>query len=545
MSHQRPNIVLVMADQLGAKFLGCYGSGVGSTPVLDGLAREGVRFTRFYAACPLCAPNRASILTGRSPEIHGVVTNNLAFPADMPTYAQVLGQAGYRTAGFGKFHQTPMQWAPPSDVRFLGFEESVVHEDPKWGPWLDWVRARHPTHYRAALAMVNGHGAQRGSRPDGERRQGASETQIRQRAEAFPEFMTPRLAASPWDRMYPSPLPPEVHDATFITDLALDYVRRRAAAADGRPFLCHVSYVDPHDPYDPPEPYASMFDADAMPAPAAAEWLAQGPALLDTNRDGYLAFRTIADNVAAVRRLRAFYHGSLRFLDDQIGRLVAGLRESGQWANTLLVFTTDHGDMLGDHGLIAKGLPHYDAAIRCPLIVAGGAVRPGVSDQLAGSLDLFPTLCDWAGLPPGDRPPCEGLSLASACAGTVEVAERSEIAVSGGEADTVLSRDGWRLTRYLRSEAGQLFDLRADPDEQANRYQDPACRDRKIELLERLVRARQAPRQMPSYRALPARDGRRWLVDAGRSVPAQPLTLSPWVQEGPRPEWRGTDPFLT
>ncbi|MCL5270546.1 MAG: sulfatase-like hydrolase/transferase, partial [bacterium] len=147
---KRPNIIL--ADQLAASFVGCYGSGVNSTPTLDRLAAEGVRFDRAYAHVPVCAPNRATILTGRSQEIHGVVTNNLNLVHDGPTYADVLQREGYRTGSFGKFHLSPMMYPLPRNFNFLGFDESVPSEDPRLGPWIDWIEREHPEAYEQALA---------------------------------------------------------------------------------------------------------------------------------------------------------------------------------------------------------------------------------------------------------------------------------------------------------------------------------------------------------------------------------------------------------
>ncbi len=122
------NIIFITADQLAARWLGCYGSGVDSTPTLDRLAAEGVRFERCYATFPVCAPNRATMLTGRSPVVHGITTNNYVLRTDMPTYAHVLQRQGYRTGGFGKFHQTPMHM-PVGDMAHLGFDESVVSDE--------------------------------------------------------------------------------------------------------------------------------------------------------------------------------------------------------------------------------------------------------------------------------------------------------------------------------------------------------------------------------------------------------------------------------
>ncbi|MDF1514451.1 MAG: sulfatase-like hydrolase/transferase [Anaerolineae bacterium] len=528
-----PNIILITADQLAASFVGCYGSGVNSTPCLDTLAHRGTQFTRYYASSPVCAPNRATMLTGVSPEIHGIVSNHFALPNDTPTFAHVLRQHGYRTGIFGKIHQTPMQWAPPDNVAYLGFDESVISEDPKWGPWLDWVQAHHPDHYAAALAMTNSHSGVRGPDLPMDGIQGGSEEQRALKAQVYEDAMQKRMDASAWDRMYPSPLPAEVHDTVFITECGLDFIQR-AARHHAEPFFCQISYVDPHDSYDPPEPYASMFDPDAMPDPLPAEWKAQGPAFLDKVRDGYLNFRAICEDTPAIKKLRALYHGSVRLIDDQIQRLVNELEAMGLWENTILVFTSDHGDMMGDHGLIAKGVPHYDSCIRCPLIVTGADINQDVSDRLLCTLDLFPTLCDWAGVPTEDIPPYEGMSFA------VPGHDRQDIVVSIGPADSIITADGWRLTRYSHQDTGQLFNLQDDPAEQHNLYDEPGWSGRKIHMLERLVKLRAAPRLQVQYRTLPSRDNHRWNATNNRSWPDYQLQPSPWVEPGPKPEWQGS-----
>ncbi len=537
MAGTTPNIVFFLADQLGARALGCYGSGVNSTPNLDRLAREGVRFDRYYATAPVCAPNRATILTGRSPEIHGVTTNNYALQSDNPTYAHVLRRRGYRTGGFGKFHQTPMLWPVPTSLDFLGFDEAVVSEDPKWGPWIDWVHEKYPEHYAAALAMTNGHSGRQGPYARGDLMQGASQAQVDRKAKTYPRVMQPRIDASPWSRMYPSPLPPEVHDTTFITECGLDFIRRSEEGS--APFFCHISYVDPHDPYDPPEPYASMFNPDDMPDALPAEWEEQGPALLRSNQTSYLKFDTIAHNPAAVRKFRALYHGSLKLIDDQVGRVIDHLKTTGLWENTIVVFSTDHGEMLGDHGMIAKALPHYDLGIRCPLIVAGGPVRAGAEDRLSCSLDLFPTFCEWAGIGGEALPPLEGKSFAGFCGDWAGKESWNEVAVSISNIDTIIAAEGWRLTQYGPGQ-GQLFNLEEDPGEQHNLHEDPEHLPKKAELLERLVALRARPRLVGQYRNLGVQDGRKY--DTGRRM--EPCVLydnppSPWTVEGPRPEWKG------
>ena len=203
-----------------------------------------------------------------------------------------------------------------------------------------------------------------------------------------------------------------------------------------------------------------------------------------------------------------------------------------------------HGEMMGDHGMIAKGMPHYDTGIRCPLIVTGGVVRQGVSDRLCCSIDLFPTFCMWGGVPEESIPPCEGKSFASSCTvfqdGTVDAQEGwQEVAVSIGDVDSVITNDGWRLTRFSSQDAGQMFNLKEDPQEQHNLYHDPQYQNKKIELLERLVKTRTQPRIVPQYRNLASRDGQRWLTNDGVSWPEYPTRPSPWLMDDPKPEWQG------
>ncbi|MCL5269488.1 MAG: hypothetical protein M1457_02790, partial [bacterium] len=183
--------------------------------------------------------------------------------------------------------------------------------------------------------------------------------------------------------------------------------------------------------------------------------------------------------------------------------------------------------------------PHYDTGIRCPLVVAGGPVRQAAPvDRLSCSLDLYPTFCEWAGVE--RTPPCEGKSFAALCAGG-----RSpgwpEVAVSIGSVDSVVTADGWRLTRFSKGNEGQIFNLRDDPGEQHNLYHNPEYAEKKTQLLERLVKVRMLPREVLQYRNLPDKDGRKWSTDSGKTWAVTPVKPSPWLEDGPKPEWHGKD----
>lgn len=536
---KQPNIVLIMADQLAASFIGCYGSGVASTPNLDTLAENGCRFTRNYAAAPVCAPNRACILTGRSTSINGICFNNFSLGGENPAYPHVLRRNGYVTGGFGKFHVTPMMWPVPRNLEHLGFEESVVSEDPKWGPYIDWVKENYPQYLDRVIAITNDHSGQRGASVPVETLQGATKEEVENKKQWFEEYMRPRMEESLWDRMYPSPVPAEAHDTRYITELGLDFINRHAGK--DQPFFCHISYVDPHDPYNPPEPYASMFSPEDMLDALPQEWTEEDFPYLAQAQKGYLRFDKIKDSPEAVAKLRALYHGSIKFIDDQIGRVIARIKDLGIWDDTIIIFTTDHGDLMGDHGLIAKGETHYDACIRTPLIVSGGPIAKGVvSERLTSSLDLYPTLCAWAQTPKEELPPIEGISFANVCTG-VSDDPHQEIGVMMGNSSTIITQDGYRLTLHTAQKlTGQMFYLRQDPFEQHNLYRDPAYNAKKQELLERLVRIKNRPATVPQYAVLPVKDGRAFINDGcTKSIPLYPQTRSPWHEDIPKPCWRG------
>ena len=501
MNTGRPNIVFISADQLGAKWLGCYGSGIDSTPVLDRLAHEGMRFDRCYANFPLCAPSRATFLSGRSVYAHGVVTNNHCYPPGLPTYAHILRRTGYRTGGFGKFHQRPMHLPVEGDAAYLGFDESLVTEDPKW-PWYDWVKKKFPEHAETALSMC-WRWPTMPPRAESERAQELRSALHRKRHDTYG-----------WSWLGPSPLPSEMHDTTYITNLGLDFMQRHTREHGGRHFICHISYVDPHDPYDPPQDYADIYSPADMPEPLAAEWIEDGIEFLRIAQENN-NFDSLYEKTEITAALRALYHSSLKYMDDQIGRIVDWLQNSGLWKNTILLFTTDHGEMLGDHGHITKGAKHYDAGIRCPMIVGGGPVSRGTSDDLVCTLDLAPTFCDWAGTAEQDIPPLEGRSFAPQCRGKEPDEWRNAVFIGGGNLSSVITDDGWRLTHYPRQKQGQMFNLNEDPDELYSLYADPAHAQRKTALLETLVDVSCSGLTRAHYRNLPVYEETKFMPQGG------------------------------
>jgi len=481
----RPNIVFIQADQLAARQLQCYGHGVPSSPTLDRLAREGVRFDRCYTTFPVCLPNRASMLTGRTPVIHGLAGGGTKLLDDHPCYADLLKTAGYRVGGFGKFHREGTNSPHPRVLDDIGFDEFAIVEDDKRGPYLEWIEKEHPDYYEMALGRLGKHQGH------------LTDEQMAARERARAKVFRPLLEKMKYAHMFPSPFPAEVHDTTWITDLGLDFMKRQRAEHPDRPFFCQISYVDPHDPYDPPKPYDTLFSAKDMPDPLPAAWLEPGHRYLsEWNALNCKAMREQAPE--RFKEAAALYHGSIRFIDDQIARVIAFLEEQKLVENTIVVFTTDHGDLMGDHGLMAKFV-HYDGSIRSPLLVWGAGVGPRVTDRLTCALDFFPTFCDWAGVDREAWPPLEGKSFAALCRGGEAQDTWDAVAVWSADIQSVVTDDGWRLTRYFETDEGQMFDLRDDPDEQQDLYASPAHAAKRQELLERLVKVTARPASIPRY----------------------------------------------
>jgi arylsulfatase A-like enzyme len=486
-----------MADQLAASFIGCYGSGVASTPTLDRLASEGTRFDRCYAHVPVCAPGRAAIFTGRSAEINGMVTNDLVLRNDNPTFVQVLRDSGYRTGGFGKLHLTPWQEQLPEDFACFGFDESVRSIDSRYGAWLSWIEKEHPDYYEMALGSCFPMAYMK--------EYGKDVIDIRPAWEAARrKHFDARRQASEWAPMYSSPLPAELQQTTFITNVSLDFMQRHTEQHPDKPFLCYVSYCNPHHPYDPPAPYDTMFEPADIPDPVPMAVDRYSCKSLDGCRDISGVRHLSADTI---KKVRAFYHGLLRLIDDQVARIVDHLKESGQLENTIIVFTTDHGDMMGDHGFFYKGIMHYDSCARVPLIARGSGVQEGVSDRLTSSLDIFPTFCEWAGV---DRePPLEGNSFASACRQEDYGDGWPAVTVEFCNARSIVTDDGWRLTVYDEDGEGQLFNLREDPREQNDLFRDPAWTSKLLELYHLHVRAYTRMGMVVQHRNLSMVEGRQ------------------------------------
>ena len=473
--NRRPNILLITADQLRCDALSIYGNRVMNTPNIDKLAEEGVVFDSTFCQNPYCMPSRWSIFTGRYPRHHGVRENGVVFRRDEITLAKVLKNNGYSTGAFGKMHLTPQLATRYEDENWpkddFGFLVKHLTNDSKRGEYLDDLKARNIQVYREVLEQ--------------------GELKIKEDLASAAERAFD-LGPQVWENK----VPPELHQTSWVADKFVDYL----GGSNRKPFFAWVSFVDPHHPFDPPEPHASMYDPEKMPLPSRRdnEFDDKPPHFtrmlkgLSPGNEKY-DFTTISD--LGWQTIKSRYYGMVSLIDYNIGRILEKLKSSGLYEDTIIVFTSDHGELLGDHGILFKGPFHYDCLIRVPLIIKWGDRICGGSriNEISQHIDLVPSLLSYAGIPvPGG---VQGRSLQPLIDGDREtiydyaLIEHNNMAW-GLNMKTLRSQD-WRMTYYAGRSFGELYDLSKDPNEFTNLWDSEDYRevrdDLKSILLDRLI----------------------------------------------------------
>lgn len=493
----RPNILLITTDQQRFDHLGLMGLNAVATPHMDRLGREGVHFRRAYCPSPICTPSRVSLLTGRYPSHHYAYSIGVtADPFPRPTLGDLLGQAGYATALFGKTH-----FVRRADELF---HLTGQHRPPKeffetWrGPYLGFgtcqVSTGHTTnnrpnmHYRAFLEAAG----------------------VDYRA-WFPQLTGDydHNQCGVWN------IPPEFHDTTWVAGLTCDYLR----AADRRkPWFAMVNFQDPHEPYVCPEPY---FSRVAMERAPQFEGLRPGefddkPDIYrmalqkefgDLN-DGSVTGEILGGAVTERSSIPSVFGepeketqkraalqatlGMIGFLDEQLGRILATLEETGQAENTIVLFTSDHGEMHGHHGLWGKGAAAFEDCQRVPLLVWGPShitARGGV-DALASLVDLPRTILNFSGVELPQE--IQGVDLRPILDGTADRVQDAVLVEMRGTQKTfnqhTLITDRHKLVVYRHTDDGELYDLSTDPDQYENLWDEASHASLRARLLHRLAR---------------------------------------------------------
>ena len=515
----QPNFLIFMTDQQRADHLGCYGNPVVRTPHIDALASDGVRFERMYVTTPVCMPNRGSIMTARMPSIHGARSNGVPLPLESVTFADLLAEAGYRTALIGKCHLQNMEDIPPlvqprppapgtrassrydearttsilgaeyaQELRsswddpghhlrlpYYGFQDVVLcnhHGDECYGDWLRWLQAEHP---EMAACIGREHGTR------------------------DPRYVSPQAWRTQLDE--------NTYPTHFIAEHSARWIHDHVERDPGRPFALICSFPDPHHPWTPPGRYWDMYDPEAIAPPpsmtegrelpAHVQWLVDARSAGRAKVDGPGLF---AASRGEVQEMTALTYGMISNIDDRVGLVMQALRACGADANTVVVFTSDHGDLMGDHGIVLKGPLHYQSLIRVPCIwrepgahTAAGTTRA----DLTSSLDLPTAILSRAGV--AHVHGMQGRALFTP-AGAGQASGRDAVLIEENQQRAYLGFTGpvrvrtlvtatHRISVFAEGSWGELYELGGDPYELDNLWDAPQSADLKRDLLQRLAQS--------------------------------------------------------
>ncbi|MGB7182294.1 MAG: alkaline phosphatase family protein [Burkholderiaceae bacterium] len=495
------NVLLIVVDQWRGDTISYLGHPCVRTPHLDALCRDGVTFRQHYAQCAPCAPARASLLTGQYMMTHRVVQNGIPMDARHNNLAFELRRLGYDPAlvGYTTTTYDPREFAADDP----GFRElgdtmpgwnAVARFDPARRPYFDWLRQ-----HRIALPKV-------------------------------PEDIWLPADSSP---NAPSRIPARFSDTSYATEHGLAYLR----GMQGRSWALHLGYYRPHPPFIAPAPYNTSVDPADVPVPVRADSPAeegvQHPMLAHyLGRIKQQQFFRSGVGLAcemdegAVRAMRAAYYGLIAEVDDHLGRVISYLKESGQYDDTLIVLTSDHGEQLGDHHLLGK-LGYFDESFHIPMVVrdpstTADATRGAIVESFTEAVDVMPTILDWLGQAAPRE--CAGVSLLPVVRKETPADWRREVhwefdfrpayASAGTPPPYGLSIDECSLCvirderyKYVHFDAlpPLFFDLKSDPHQFVNRATEPAYAGRVLTYAQKMLswRMRNAERTLTGYSSSP------------------------------------------
>lgn len=479
------NLIIFYTDQQRRDSLGCYGKPVARTPNIDAMVEGGVAFRNHYAANPVCMPSRASFMTGRHLQAHRLIDNGIALPKTERTLPGVLVEQGYQTCSIGKLHLTP--WGAPAST---GYEESK--EVWASGVLDDWTG---PYYGFQDVQMTIAHG-------DACFANGAHygqwvEKNFKQVAAMGDDFRTGKIKQS-----YKSSLPTEAQHSTWVANQAIEFLNEKG----DKPFCLYVSFPNPHHPFVAAEEYLKMFENCDFPQPHFREGEHEGKPFhygvamsgeMQHPIDGGARNPKFTDE--EWRKILVATYAMIAQIDDNVGRVMSSLKELGLDRNTTTVYTSDHGDFMGDHSFLFKGPYPCRSLLNIPFIVNDPDCEAGVSDAVMSNVDAMPTLLDLLGVP---IPDCvQGRSFKDVMQG--EPADADHVAlVSGWSKDNPIYYhhsvygDKYRVTYFPNQDDGELYDLEKDPYEFDNLYHKPehkAVRDAMmLRLLKEIGRAEPA-----------------------------------------------------
>ena len=507
----KPNILLITSDQQHFDTFGISNPKI-KTPTLDRLCREGTRFTRAYCPNPVCTPSRSSLITGMYPSQHGAWTIGVKLPEDVPTVGGYLSEAGYKTGLIGKAHFQPLKSVEGSEsleahptLRNLDFWQAFK------GPWYGFDHIELSRNH-ADESHVGQHYAlwleQKGL------------MDWRDYFQPLPGETSNKAPAvnqdvGYWARTERSwQLPADLHYTTWTGERSQAFIEE--AVQKDEPFFLWASFHDPHPPYTVSEPWASMYDPEDMPVGKLvagehdknpwhfAESQKENPDFAAWHKpfEAHGCSSHLYDQ-EELKKDMATYYGMISFMDEQIGHILDKLDALGIADNTLVVFSTDHGHFIGQHGLIAKGPFHYEDMLKLPFVVRWPEQVPAnkTSDALQSLVDLSPSFLKVAGLSiPNEM---QGVDQLAVWQGKENEARDHIFCENRHNPQMPHLRSyvnqRYKLTLYKDEDFGELFDLEEDPLELNNLWDDEGVQGVKLELMHKFIQATMQiePMKMP------------------------------------------------
>jgi arylsulfatase A-like enzyme len=516
-----PNFLFITTDQQRADHLGCYGNKIVKTSAIDNLAERGLLFEQFYVACPICMPNRVAILTGRMPTINGTRHNGIPLSRDAVTFVDILRAGGYHTGLVGKSHAQNITGHPLRPHRVNTSKQSAsappdeladAHREQRKGPDYEaelmplWHSAptrdepNLPYYGYEHVRFANGHSDHvQGHYTAWLNAQSGNGDALRGVENALP---SPGIIAP---QAWRTAVPETLYPTTYIADESCHFIDKHLSTQGDRPFFLHCSFTDPHHPFTPPGKYFDMYSPDDIPLPDSfynrdpAE-----PPLLSQLRQEYENGE--ADGNGPVpfcvgeeeaRQIIALTYGMITCVDDAIARLLAHLEAQGIADNTVVIFSSDHGDFMGDHGIMLKHGLHYNGVTRVPFIyVDPDRCESGRSNIPGSSIDTGAIVLARAGLAPYNG--FQGIDLIGVQDGE-KANPRRGILIEEDELGEHLNRecgvrlrsyieDNWRITLWDGIDQGEMFNLNTDPLEINNLWAHKEFAEKKAHLTESMLR---------------------------------------------------------
>jgi arylsulfatase A-like enzyme len=498
---QRPNFVFFITDQQRFDHVGFAGNGVVKTPVIDRLAKEGSWFKRFYVSSPTCMSSRATLMTGRMPSLHGVRYNGVPLHLDSVTFVDALRAAGYQTALIGKSHIQGMQESasmvpcPPIDDRLMVLPETLRearrehHAKSDYSNEMEQVWARHRDQSSRVRLPYYGFDHVQFCLGHGDAVTGHYRDWLLEKSQCLPatgEAKALERSGVHAPQVYKPQVDENLYPTHFIAEKTTEYIDQHLKKESNEPFFIQCSFPDPHHPFTPPGHYYSMYSPEDVqlpqsfytPSPDATPPLRH---LWDEYHAGTKVKRWTYPFVTGepeARDIVAKTYGQITMIDDAIGQVVDFLRERNLLDNTVICFLSDHGDYLGDHGLMLKGPMHYQSVIRVPFVWRDPDPRynRGCIDDTGSILDIAKTVLNRAGINPYNG--IQGVNLIPVLSGEQTISERDVIIEMTTQypylgfddirSVTTLVNDRWRLSVWQGCDWGELYDLQSDPHELQN-----------------------------------------------------------------------------